>query len=179
MIIGITGYAQSGKSSIGQILCERQWIKTAFAAPLKAMLQTMGLSHEQLYGVFKEVPSNLLCGKTPRFAMQTLGTEWRDLIGQDLWTRIWLKEIRRLQAEGESNIFVDDLRFPHEVEAVRKLKGKIWKVQRQGVAKAFDHASENLIDGLEFDVLIQNNKSLEVLRQNILGQLYLYGEAIL
>ena len=48
------------------------------------MLYQLGLGEAHIEGALKEVPCELLGGKTPRYAMQTLGTEWgRDTDQQD------------------------------------------------------------------------------------------------
>lgn len=179
MLIGITGFSRSGKSAVGQILQSRNFCQTAFAAPLKEMLLALGCSAEQVYGTEKEIPSDLLCGKTPRYAMQMLGTEWRDLIHPELWSRIWSKRVRELLAGGIQHIFVDDLRFLHEVKAVSELSGMIWRINRPGIQQAYNHASEALISVLPVDHQIENDGSLEKLRATVLDLLYSAGEAVL
>lgn len=135
-IVAIVGAAQAGKTTISQRL-QTVWgyERMRFAGTLKNMLNTMGLTWEQLDGSEKEVPSAMLGGKTPRHAMQTIGTEWRDMIDPNLWTNILMIQIAERIAEAEAsgdNLFViiDDLRFPHEADAVRAMGGEIWCVRR-------------------------------------------------
>ena len=62
-----------------------------FAAPLKAMFAALGIAPAPRDDprVWRETPHPLLCGRTPRQALQTLGTEWgRDCIGDDVWVRL-------------------------------------------------------------------------------------------
>ena len=90
----------------------------------------MGLSREQVDGVLKETPSHLLCGATPRRAMQTLGTEWgRNMIGPDVWVRLTMHRVDELLASGV-NVIIDDVRFDNEAEAIRERDGQLITLSR-------------------------------------------------
>jgi hypothetical protein len=58
MLLGINGFAQSGKDTMADRLVEEHgFTKVSFAAPMKEMLRgILGFSDEQLYGDLKEVP---------------------------------------------------------------------------------------------------------------------------
>jgi hypothetical protein len=74
----------------------------------------------------KEDPSCGILGQTPRYLMQTLGTEWgRNLIGQSIWTSLTQKEITELPEN--TNVLIDDARFDNEILALKELEelGKI------------------------------------------------------
>lgn len=161
-LVAFTGRAGAGKSTAAFHLVERHgWVRMRFAGPLKSMMAALGLSGAEIEGDRKEVPSDLLCGKTPRFAMQTIGTEWgRDLIGEDLWIRAWRKAFERTLPG--SCVVVDDCRFPNEVEAIRSAGGIIVNVDRVGVGARSGmagHASET--HDLPFDLKIQNEGAIE------------------
>lgn len=113
-----------------------------FAGPLKDMLRAIGLSEAQIEGELKEEPCAWLQGKTPRYAMQTLGCEWgRDCMGAGLWTELWVRRVQLILAAG-GRVVVDDCRFPNEADEVRKLGGVVWRlVGRGGIAGA--HESES------------------------------------
>jgi hypothetical protein len=143
MLIGITGFAGAGKSTVAETLCGQAFgfRRLAFAAPLKTMLASVGFTHEQLYGSEKEVVMPDL-GVTPRHAMQTLGTDWgREMISPDIWVTLWTRKARELLADREQ-IVADDVRFPNEVAAIKALGGQIWRVERPGTAQ-MSHASES------------------------------------
>jgi Deoxynucleotide monophosphate kinase len=125
-LIGLTGRAGSGKSTAAAYLVERHgFTRTRFAGPLKAMLRAMGLSEREIDGDLKEAPCARLCGRTPRQAMQWLGTEWgRDMIHPDLWTELWKQDAEKIVAE-DGRVVVDDVRFPDEVALVRSLGGYV------------------------------------------------------
>jgi hypothetical protein len=134
-IVGLMGAEQAGKSTAAQFLRERGFVTVSFASPLKRMLAELGLDYEQLHGNQKEVPCAALCGQTPRFAMQTLGTEWgRVLIGGDIWVEALRRDIlAREQEQPGGRYLVEDVRFGNEVRIIRELGGEIWLVRRPEV----------------------------------------------
>lgn len=149
-IVAFTGLAGSGKSTAAQYLVERHGFqRVRFAGPLKSMMAALGCSHEQIDGSEKETPCDLLGGKTPRQAMQTLGTEWgRDLITPDIWIRAWQAAVAKVPAGVP--IVVDDCRFPNEGDAVRAAGGVIVCISRPGAGTASVHSSEqHQIDAAE------------------------------
>lgn len=116
------------------------FVHVYFASVLKSMLAVIDpalLDHET-----KEVPSDILCGKTPRWAMQSLGTEWgRNCIGENLWVNAWARTADRVLNAGRF-VVVDDLRFPNEYEAVKEREGIVIEVKRPGFQRSTEHASE-------------------------------------
>lgn len=149
-LIGLTGPAGCGKSTAAAALADMGWTRTRFAAPLKAMLAALyaeaGLDAAaaalRIEGGLKEAPCPILGGRTPRHAMQTLGTEWgRDLIAPALWVRLWERRARALLGEG-ARVVVEDVRFADEAAAVRSLGGLVVALERPGLSCRGDHASE-------------------------------------
>jgi hypothetical protein len=119
----------------------RGFERVRFAGPLKAMMAALGLTPAEIDGDRKELPCDLLRGKTPRHAMQTIGTEWgRKLIGDDLWIRAWRAAVDRLPAG--TPVVVDDCRFPNEAEAIKAAGGIIVRIERPGAGTASVHESE-------------------------------------
>jgi hypothetical protein len=143
IIVAFTGLAGSGKSTAARRLVEGHgYERIRFAGPLKAMLAALGCTPAEIDGDRKEVPCDLLCGKTPRQAQQWLGTEWgRDMIGPDVWIRAWRAAVERTLPG--SCIVVDDCRFPNEAAAIKALGGLIIHIDRPGAgAGAAGHSSE-------------------------------------
>lgn len=173
--IGICGAAGAGKSTAAERLV-KQWRfnRVRFAGPLKAMMAALGLSAEQLDGNLKEEPSPLLQGRTPRQAMQWLGTEWgRNLIGPEFWIAAWLASVERAGGFYEPGkgwdrlIVADDVRFANEAKAIRDRGGIVIRIDRPGAGSTSGggHASERL----EFtpDRVIHNRGDLVELRAQI------------
>lgn len=138
-IIALVGNAGAGKSTVADYLMrEHRYQLVKFAGPLKSMLRAIGLDDEEIEGSRKEEPCELLCGKTPRHAMVTLGTEWgRDMIGAEFWTGLWEEEACAYINSG-FNVVVDDCRFPNELEVVLRRRGVAWHIARP------DHAGSSL-----------------------------------
>src|ERR1035437_9507797 len=118
IVVGLCGFIGSGKTTAANHLVEHHgFTRIRFAGPLKAMLAALGLTEEEIDGSLKNDPCDLLCGKTPRYAMQQLGTEWgRELIGPDLWIRAWSSSVE--DCGMHSRIIADDVRFPNESAAI-------------------------------------------------------------
>ena len=141
-VVGLCGTAGSGKSTAAQFLVDKYgYTRVRFAGPLKAMARAVGLNDRQIEGDLKEVPSDLLCGRTPRYFMQRLGTELgRDLIGEEFWVNLWAKAANDILANG-GRVVADDCRFENEVTTLRSLGGKVGLLRgRGGLAQA--HSSE-------------------------------------
>lgn len=151
-LIGLIGRKGSGKDTAALTLLSQGYRNVKFAGALKDMLRCLlayqGTDQETIErmveGDLKETPTPLLGGREPRYAMQTLGTEWgRYLIASDLWVRT---AIRR--ASGHHTV-ITDVRFPNEVDAVHEAGGVCFGVTADWIAATpGEHESEALIDEL-------------------------------
>jgi hypothetical protein len=141
MILGLLGFIGSGKGEVSDYISKNnRFKKISLADSLKEAISVIfGWPLELLQGKTKEsrewreqvdhwwskrldIP-NL----TPRLILQKFGTETcRNHFHQD----IWLASLENKLHKEEGNIIVDDLRFPNEIAAIKKLGGKIIKVQR-------------------------------------------------
>jgi hypothetical protein len=162
VLIAFAGPAGSGKTSVAKGVIEElggedACVRVRFAGPLKAALRTIGLTEAQVDGDEKEVPLDLLCGRTSRYAQKTLGTEWgREMIGDSLWARAAMKQVDDAMANGLS-VVIDDLRFDNEaLEILARRDGQrtnghgiyFWipafviEIRRSGRYYSLEHASE-------------------------------------
>lgn len=166
MIVALTGYAGSGKSTAAAHLVERHgFTLVKFAGPLKSMMRALGLGAREIEGDLKEVPCKLLGGKTPRHAMQTLGTEWgRNLICSNLWVNVAMLGVYEVIDRG-GRVVIDDCRFDNEALAVRLAGGRIVRIHRDGVGPVNAHQSEAL--PLKWHVTIFNDSDIECLRTSV------------
>ncbi len=170
VIIGLAGPMRSGKSTVADRLADLYGFeREPFSKPLKDMLRAFGLSDDHLEGNLKNTPAVLLGGKTPRYAMQTLGTEWgRGIIHPELWTRHWSTRAQLHVAQGLS-VVEEGTRFPNEVKAIHALGGVVVYVDRpaelRGVSS--EHVSElgNMQELADFT--LYNGGSLDDLHENI------------
>ncbi|MCV9907034.1 deoxynucleotide monophosphate kinase [Brucella sp. HL-2] len=156
-VIAFTGKAGSGKSTAAKYVMQRGYKLVKFADPLKDMLRAVGYSQQQIEGELKEVVDS--SGRTPRHAMQTLGTEWgRKCMGEDFWISIW-----RERVTGATSV-TDDCRFANEADAVRKAGGIVIMLEGRGGINS-SHPSEKL--DFEPDLVIANDGNLANLHETI------------
>jgi hypothetical protein len=166
IVIGLNGLRGSGKSTVAEhLISAHGFVRVKFAQGLKDMLHAIGLNDRHIEGDLKEVPCDLLCGKTPRHAMQTLGTEWgRALIGKELWQHIGIAKVKTHWEQGRHRVIIDDARFENECTAIRQMGGAIWRVLRHPAPMRADadlHASEVDQSHIEYDVLLRNDGAIK------------------
>ena len=155
-VIAFAGQIGTGKSLCADYLCATHgYVRVKMADPLKNMLRAIGLTTAHIEGSLKEEPCDLLEGKTPRWAMQSLGVEWgREQIGQQFWANTWVKEVERHLTLG-TPVVADDLRYINEAQAVKAMGGVTVHLKR-GELKDVTHSSE-LID-FKCDHTLNNNE---------------------
>ncbi|MDE4059787.1 hypothetical protein [Phaeobacter gallaeciensis] len=190
-VIGLCGAAGAGKSTVAAVLAEYGYTRLRFADPLKSMLRTLlaaaGVAEDEVErmveGDLKELPHPALGGKSPRLAMQTLGTEWgRTHLGLDFWVNTARRQIRAILGRG-GRVVVEDCRFPNEAEAIRASWpsdpadplggpfefGQLWLVTgRGGIGQG--HESEAHLSHLAPDLFLDNSGCLERLEAAVLAE---------
>lgn len=170
----MSGYARSGKDTVGQILVEDFGFRqVSFAAPLKEavyrlnpVLQDLSTRSLRLQEVVDRVGWDTAKEDYPevRGLLQRMGTEvGRDLFDQNFWVNLALKNIK----ENGGNVVITDCRFPNEALAVRKIGGQLWRIQRPGTEPVNAHPSETALDDEKFDWTLINNGTLEDLRRMV------------
>lgn len=162
MIIGLAGKAGCGKSTVANsFVKEHGFTVHKFAGPLKKMLHCLGLDERHTDGFLKTQSFGFLGGHTPRYAMQTLGTEWgRNTISETLWLDAW----QRTMPEGD--IIVDDVRFDNEFDLIKSLGGLVIEIQRIGTDKNDQHNSEKGLDRVP-DCVILNDTDVNTLIEKV------------
>lgn len=184
-VYAFAGKRSTGKSTASGTLMEMGFVDVKFADPLKNMLRafytTCGVdantAERKLEGDLKEVPCEWLQGKTPRYAMQTLGTEWRDLISTNLWSAIFVKRIQ--SGSLGDKIVCSDFRFPHEARVLDSLGAFTYRIERPDLVddEVSIHVSESGIADVPVNGVIYNTGSAADLRQQVLDLVAL-NEAI-
>ena len=157
MIIGLTGAARAGKDTVANALVARGWTKCAFADPIYAAVQAMfGWSREYIEAN-KESPIGP-GGRSPRYIMQTLGTEWgRTLVCDDLWVQ--LMERRLLNELPYGNVVIPGVRFVNEAKLIAKLGGYVIRVVRPGLPGVREHVSEEPLPSEYITATVHNDSS--------------------
>ena len=167
-IIGVTGSARTGKSTIGEYLCqEYNFAPISFAAPIKHMIANLLDVSEEWLEENKETVIDDIAA-TPRKLFQTLGTEWgRWLILPNIWVNIARRNINRIIEAGDyPGVVITDVRFDNEAEWIRGSDGIICQVNRDAT-QVRPHPSEKGIRLEDGDFVISNNDTINQLKVQI------------
>jgi len=183
-LIGLSGYARSGKDEAAKVLVEEfGFTRVAFADKLREFLYALdpdvlceydgqGKPHLGVSTVRKIIDNVGWDGyketqwKDPiRKLLQRLGTEAGR---QTLWDSIWI-DAALTGFDDNAKIVVTDCRFPNEAQAIKDRGGIVVRVSRKGVGPANAHASETSLDDWDFDYALHNDYSLEVYRDHVRG----------
>ncbi len=180
-IIGLHGYAQSGKDTVASMLDGYE--RLAFADRLRECVYT--LNPEVTFHDLRTRVQTLVdmhgwdyakvnCDEIRRL-LQVFGTEvGRELIKDGLWVDIVLDQMADGLEHPEAKFVITDLRFPNEVDGLsifgdeEGVEVELWKIQRPGVGPVNTHVSDAGLADDMFDIIIDNDGSLEDLRAKVL-----------
>jgi hypothetical protein len=156
MIIGLVGFAGSGKGTVADILCEKYgFTKVSFADVVKDITaQMFGWDRHLLEGdtdesrAFRESQDDWWTARlgkpiTPRNMLQLMGTEaGRDTFDQNIWIHNVERKIHNMRVnEFKERFVIADTRFPNEIEAIRNWGGHVVRVMRGKEPKWFETAA--------------------------------------
>lgn len=172
LLIGLTGYAGSGKDTVREILESHHDLDgLAFADSIREMLAALfdscGVKTEWMTDrelKEKEIPG---LGASYRQLAQELGTAWGRNIHPDFWLKIAASKIAMYRDHGSLGVVISDCRFPNEAAWVKAQGGVIWRIIRPGVEPVRAHASEDLIASLPYDYVIDNSGSIDRLQHAV------------
>lgn len=161
-LIGLTGPARSGKDTVAGILETHGFKRLSYAAPIKEMLVPL------IGNIPDEDKEKIIpwLGVSPRYLMQTLGTEWgRMLVKPTIWRDILSHRIDLAMEEGHSKFVISDVRFQNEYDWVRAIGGAVWRIQRPDCDPVLSHSSEQLEE--PGDYIIENDWDVDALRARV------------
>ena len=185
-VIGLTGFAGAGKSTVAEYLVkEHGFTRLSFAAPLKKMLRTLNpvLSYELRFGgteaeakdyakTLDEVFANYGdenaikasgYGKEYRRLLQVLGTDCIRAVDEDFWVKAALAQI----TDNGKYVF-DDCRFPNEAFVISTINPLgLWNVTRPGFEAVNGHASEQHAGNMGERLWLHNGLDIEGLHDQI------------
>ena len=165
MLIGLTGYAQSGKDTVAEYLVEHYgYRRIAFADPLREALYRLDpkVTIADMVGVSLKVAVDGLGWENVkvdsaevRGMLQRMGTEvGREMFGQNFWVDLAMKGVSKFD-----KVVFTDVRFPNEYKSIKEREGTVWRVERLGVGAVNNHASETAMDDIRVDGIITNNST--------------------
>jgi len=195
MIIGLSGYAKSGKDEVAKIIQELEtgWQVKKFSGALKKVASLLtGIPQDKFedqefkqsylgseWSLPVETPLDVVFGDVQfmqmmsvREFLQKLGT---DAIRNGLHPNAWVNAamvgyypIHHAPNGIEyPNWIFTDCRFPNEAQAIKDRGGVIIRIDRPGVGPVNDHPSETALDDWDFDYKILNASDLESLKQTV------------
>lgn len=168
-LIGLTGYAQSGKNTLAAEIRKKhpEFREVAFADKLKELAIAIDpYTGDQWYDLPETL--GLLLGNRSidqakgeffvRDFLQRLGVACRDVLGEDVWVDAALGEAPRVYGDTAwlDDVVVTDVRFPNETVAIKDRGGVIVRVERSGVGPVNGHISETALDLWQPDLTIYN-----------------------
>lgn len=165
-IIGLVGRSRVGKDTVArlikQLLPETDFEIHHIAKPLKDSIASMyRLSSEQLHGNLKDVV-DMRYGHSPR----ELCTIWNYKLTHLHGPRFLVHRLfESLDENHKNNIIIPDVRFCHDCYEVRRRNGILVKVVRTRSPVLL--SEEDHIDQLSADVTIENDSTLEILKNKV------------
>lgn len=153
MLIGLTGYARTGKDTVAQTLVQEfGFVRMAFADGLRdlaaavdphvmARINTAD-EHPVLYSeLLREVGyDRAKANPDVRRLLQRMGTEGvRGVLGDSTWRDLVATKIA---AAGTADIVITDVRFLNEAKMITELGGVVVRTVRPGFGRQTGHSSE-------------------------------------
>ena len=140
MIIGICGFAGSGKDTIADYLQNiHQFRRESFAHTLKdAVASVFGWDRDMLEGRTRESrewreqvdpwwTERLGMTVTPRLVLQVWGTE---VARKSYHDDIWIASLENKLRKTHDDVVISDCRFPNEIKAIKAAGGIVIRVVR-------------------------------------------------
>ncbi len=195
VLIGLSGYARSGKDTAAAALLERGWERKAFAdklreflyaldpalrAPVAKIAPDLSIKSMQFLPSVRAVVDAMGWEKAKglpevRALLQRCGTEaGRGVLGDDVWVNAVLRDLT-------GPTVITDVRFWNEAQRIHAAGGLVIRLSRPGVGPARSpggevHASETALDDYPlFDASIVNDGTPEDLYNKIVWSVGLGG----
>lgn len=183
ILIGLTGHAGHGKSSVADYLVAvHGFIKMSFADELKSMLHRVdpiiAFEHGavvRLSDAFDMTGGDELLVKNlyPEYrrSMQALGTDGIRTVSGNFWVDLMEERIEaQFKSDPSSYIVVDDVRFPNEAglfDPEWNPDASLWNVFRPGEEQNTEHESEQWAGKLGESLFISNRTTLKNLHNSV------------
>jgi hypothetical protein len=165
MTIGLNGYAKVGKDEVAKSIIKNnsRWEIKKFSGKLKTIASILtgidGAYFEDQLFKTRQLPGWEM---TVRELLQRLGTEAiRNNLHENAWVNALFSDYNEY-----CNWVVTDVRFPNEAQQIKDNGGVIVRINRTGYGPVNNHPSEIALDDWDFDHIIENNGTLEDLKES-------------
>jgi hypothetical protein len=171
VIIGLSGYAQTGKDTVANYLVEKHGFKRlAFADAIRDLLYEVNpIVSAGLFG--EEIKLVELRELVDYFGWEEAKVSYPEIrrLLQELGTGIrntnpshWIQVVGdKINSLGASDVVITDVRFPNEVYMIENDGlGEVWRVVRPKVEAVNDHISETALDKHMFKHILNNDSDL-------------------
>lgn len=158
-IIGLLGRSRAGKDTIAEYICNQypnyQIIRLSYSLK-KAACCLYDYTMDQVESSSKEA-IDPRWNKTPRETIQSLTNYMMSYMSVDFFT----KKLFHAYDNGKysSHIIIPDIRYPHDIEEIKRRGGIVIKVERPN--NFVQHSFEDHIDNLQGTVTIVNDKGID------------------
>jgi len=161
-LIGLSGYAGSGKDTVAKMLGPRGYQRVAFADPLRTLAYHMNPAIQDRVDVEGWDQAKKVDYIRPY--LQKLGVLARHHLGNDVWIRPAVEKLW-LHGSLSGRWVITDVRFHNEASAIRDLGGRLVRLLRPDVGPVNDHISETEMGSLSFgyDYILNNDSTPAVL----------------
>lgn len=170
MIVGLSGYAQSGKDTVAQVLVDNYgFTRVAFADKIREFLYEInpmvGCSPSGYLKDLVDLKGWDTAKQEPqvRRLLQDLGVGARKVFGDDIWIYQVLKDVH-----PSDKVVISDVRFINEAECISARGGELWRIKRPGVTAVNAHVSETQIDDYPVDHVVNNEGDVKDLWEEVL-----------
>ena len=174
-IIGFAGLAGSGKDTAGLALVTNypnKFVHCAFANKLKEIAAVLFDIDRKILDTIEGKQSiinkKFFEDMTYRRFLQLMGSDAiRRHIDKDFWIKLLMLNIEKNNS-GRISV-ITDVRFPNEVEYIKKAGGIVYRIMRSGHTvneSVASHESERAINDIQLPIL-HNDKSKEEFEEHI------------
>ena len=182
-VIGLSGWARSGKDTVGEILRARHGFELiSFANVLKECVYALNpVVHEfpgdpwdqqndpDEYWRVQDIVDKYGWDEAKedfpeiRRLLQFFGTEvGRNIIDEDIWVNTAFRKM-----EAGNMYAITDVRFKNEARKIQQVGGVVCRVQRPNNYPVNAHSSEHDLDDYEFDHTLDNSGDMVYLEHQV------------
>jgi hypothetical protein len=157
MIIGVSGKKRTGKDTFYKIA------KKLLEGKSKVKRYAFADAVKEYAIKYFNIPKEDIKLEENRYILQAIGQMLREEVSKEYWINKVLKDVHasRVKNPGEISI-ITDVRYTNEAEAILHSDNALLiRIEKDNVDTLDMHQSENDLDDFQFDVVIQNNGTVE------------------